>query len=144
MDECKKLCSANCTTALPIKYVSTMKRLIPILTAFGFCFLNAAAQRPPAISSPDVNPDHSITFRYYSRTASRVILKGEFLKAPLAMSKDTSGVWSITVPPVKPDIYPYSFMVDTVELADPNNTLLFANVLKKLLTYCCGCHVRYN
>jgi enterochelin esterase-like enzyme len=104
-----------------------MKRLIHLLTAFGFCFLNAAAQRPPAISSPDVNADHSITFRYYSRTATRVVLKGEFLNSPLAMSKDTSGVWSITVPPVKPDIYPYSFMVDTVELADPNNTLLFAN-----------------
>ena len=43
------------------------------------------------------------------------------------MSKDTSGIWSITVPPVKPDIYPYSFKVDSVELADPNNTNIFAN-----------------
>ena len=31
------------------------------------------------------------------------------------------------MPPVKPDIYPYSFMVDSVELADPNNTYIFAN-----------------
>ncbi|HJS54374.1 MAG TPA: alpha/beta hydrolase-fold protein, partial [Chitinophagaceae bacterium] len=28
---------------------------------------------------------------------------------------------------VKPDIYPYSFKVDSVELADPNNTNIFAN-----------------
>src|SRR6187401_2334808 len=85
------------------------------------------AQRPPAISSPDVNPDHSITFRYYSRTAQSVTLKGEFLKSPLLFKGDTSGIWTVTVPPVKPDIYPYSFLVDSVELADPNNTYIFAN-----------------
>jgi enterochelin esterase-like enzyme len=104
-----------------------MRKTLYIATAFSFICLNVSAQRPPAISSPDVNPDHSVTFRYYSRTAQKVILKGEFLKSPLAMSKDTSGIWSITVPSVKPDIYPYSFMVDSVELADPNNTYVFAN-----------------
>jgi len=81
-----------------------MKKALYTLTALGFVFFNAAAQRPPAISSPDINPDHSITFRYYSRTAQKVTLRGEFLTSSLAMSKDTSGIWSITVPPVKPDI----------------------------------------
>ena len=85
------------------------------------------AQRPPAISSPDVNPDHSITFRYYSKTAQSVTLKGEFLKSPLSFKGDTSGIWTVTVPSVKPDIYPYSFLVDSVEIADPNNTYIFAN-----------------
>lgn len=85
------------------------------------------AQRPPAISSPDVHPDHSITFRYYSRTAQQVLLNGEFLQAPVPLIKDTSGIWNVTVPPVPPDIYPYSFMVDSVSLADPNNTYIFAN-----------------
>src|SRR6187455_72550 len=85
------------------------------------------AQRAPSLNSPEVKTDHSITFRYYSRNAKQVILKGEFLKAPVAMTTDTSGIWSVTVPPVKPDIYPYSFMVDSVELADPNNTYIFAN-----------------
>ncbi len=36
-------------------------------------------------------------------------------------------MWSITVPPVTPDIYPYSFWVDSVQIADPNNTYIFAN-----------------
>ena len=54
-------------------------------------------------------------------------LSGEFLKAPVKMERDTSGVWSVTVPPVTPDIYPYSFWVDSVQIADPNNTLIFAN-----------------
>lgn len=104
-----------------------MRRILYLLMAFCLAFCGVTAQRPPSISSPDVNPDHSITFRYYSRTAKNVILKGEFLTAPLSMSTDTSGVWSVTVPPVKPDIYPYSFMVDSIEMADPNNTFIFAN-----------------
>jgi enterochelin esterase family protein len=85
------------------------------------------AQRPPSLNSPEVNADHSITFRYYSRNAKQVTLRGEFLKNPMPFAGDTSGIWSVTVPPVKPDIYPYSFMVDSVETADPNNSYIFAN-----------------
>jgi enterochelin esterase family protein len=89
--------------------------------------VTAFAQRPPALHSPEVHSDHSITFRYFSKKASKVTLSGEFLKLPLSMSKVTSGIWSITVPPVTPDIYPYSFWVDSVQIADPNNTYIFAN-----------------
>ena len=89
--------------------------------------IQASAQRPPAISSPDVHPDHSVTFRYFSRKAQRVTLSGEFLTSPVALKKDTSGIWSVTVPPVKPDVYPYSFWVDSVQIADPSNTYIFAN-----------------
>src|SRR6478736_2319648 len=104
-----------------------MKPLYALVFIFFLAQTSGFAQRPPAINSPDVHADHSITFRYFSRTAQKVILKGEFLTAPMAMTKDTSGIWSVTVPPVKPDIYPYSFNVDSVELADPNNTYIFAN-----------------
>ncbi|QMW03159.1 esterase [Spirosoma foliorum] len=105
-----------------------MKRINYFLYALLLSASTALAQqRPPAISSPDVHPDHSITFRYFSRNAKKVMVFGEFLKAPVAMIKDTSGIWSVTVPPVKPDIYPYSFTVDSVQLADPSNTYIFAN-----------------
>jgi len=98
--------------------------LLPVLLGLS---MTALAQRPPAISSPEVHPDHSITFRYFSKKAGKVTLNGEFLKAPVALTNDTAGIWSVTVPPVTPDIYPYSFRVDSVELADPNNTYIFAN-----------------
>lgn len=99
-----------------------------LFTILGICIcFCVAAQRPPAISSPDINPDKSITFRYFSKTAGRVWVSGEFLKTPVKMEKDTSGIWSVTVPPVTPDIYPYSFWVDSVQLADPSNTYIFAN-----------------
>ena len=103
-----------------IKYIILIQFLI-------FSGITTYAQRAPRLSSPDVHPDHSITFRYFSRDAKNVTLSGEFLSAPVTLTKDTSGIWSITVPPVKPDIYPYSFNVDGVQTADPNNTYIFAN-----------------
>ncbi|MDD4033577.1 MAG: alpha/beta hydrolase-fold protein [Bacteroidales bacterium] len=84
------------------------------------------AQRPPVIS-PEVHSDNSVTFRFYAMNAKSVSLDTEILPAPAKMAKDASGVWSITIPPVKPDIYPYSFWVDSVEVNDPNNTYLFSN-----------------
>lgn len=103
------------------------KRMIYVLLMVLPLASLAQPPRRPAPSSPDVHKDHSITFRYYSRTAQRVYVSGEFLKSPVKMSKDTSGMWSVTVPPVTPDIYPYSFWVDSVQIADPNNTYVFAN-----------------
>ena len=84
------------------------------------------AQRP-SIISPEVHSDNSVTFRFSARNAKSVSLDTEILPEPVKMTKDDSGVWSITIPPAKPDIYPYSFIVDGIEVNDPNNTYLFAN-----------------
>lgn len=106
-----------------------MKRILFILASFIFSIVTAMGQgqRPPRLNSPEVHPDHSVTFRYFSPTAESVTLSGEFLEKPVALTKDTTGIWSITVPPIEPDIYPYSFTVDNVQVADPNNTYVFAN-----------------
>jgi len=104
-----------------------MKSITILALALLSITLVAQPPRPPAISSPEVNADKSITFKYYNRNAQRVSVSGEFLKSPVAMKRDTLGVWSVTVPPVTPDIYPYSFWVDSVQIADPNNTNVFAN-----------------
>jgi enterochelin esterase-like enzyme len=104
-----------------------MKRSLSIFSVLLFSSSICFAQRPPSISSPEVHADNTVTFKYYSPTAQKVSVSGELLSAPQPMVKDTSGVWSITVRPVKADIYPYNFWVDSVQLADPNNTLIFAN-----------------
>lgn len=103
-----------------------MKRLNYILPALLFTG-TVFAQRAPAISSPDVHSDNTVTFRYYSRNAGQVWVSGEFAAERQTMTKDADGVWSVTVGPIKPDIYPYSFWVDSVQVADPNNTEIFAN-----------------
>ena len=85
------------------------------------------AQRAPRLSSPDVYPDNSVTFKYYAPNAKEVFLSTEILEEKRAMKKDENGVWTVTLTKVKPDIYPYSFNVDGVQVADPNNTYIFAN-----------------
>jgi enterochelin esterase family protein len=104
-----------------------MKNMLFTLTLLFTAFFSAKAQRPPRLVSPEVHPDNSITFRYFSRDAQKVILNGEFLDVPVTLEKEDSGVWSVTVPPVNPDIYPYSFWVDSVQIADPGNMYIFAN-----------------
>lgn len=104
-----------------------MKRSLYTLSILLLAGISCFAQRPPAIVSPQVHSDNKVTFRYFSRNAQKVSLSGEFLTANQDMTKDSSGVWSITVGPIKPDIYPYAFWVDSVNVADPNNTYIFAN-----------------
>ena len=83
--------------------------------------------RGPFVISPQVNPDKTVTFRYLAPLAKEVKLSGQFQKEPVLMTKETSGIWSITVGPVKPDIYPYNFLVDGVSIMDPANVNFFPN-----------------
>jgi enterochelin esterase-like enzyme len=87
------------------------------------------AQPPggPAVVSPQVNTDNTVTFRLQAPAAKDVKLNAQFEKAPVAMAKDAQGVWSVTVGAVKPDMYPYSFVVDGISVADPKNSAIFPN-----------------
>nr|HMP31650.1 alpha/beta hydrolase-fold protein [Saprospiraceae bacterium] len=104
-----------------------MKNFVYTILLLLHTSISVFAQRPPNIVSPHVHSDQSVTFRYYSKSAKEVKLSGEFLREPVSLTKDTSGIWSITVPPIAPDVYPYNFVVDGVGVSDPNNTYLFAN-----------------
>jgi enterochelin esterase-like enzyme len=105
-----------------------MKKPLLIVTIFILAFLTSIGQqRPPMVISPEVHPDNSVTFRFYAANAQKVTLESQILTSNKLMIKDPSGVWSITLPPVNPDIYPYCFRVDSIQVADPNNTLIFAN-----------------
>lgn len=127
MDEYKTIFCSYGTTAVQVKGLGQQMKKLFLLIINTISAGSLFAQRPPALSSPDVHADRSVTFRYYSRTAQQVFLHGEFLKAPIAMIKDTSGVWTVTIPPVEPDIYPYSFRADSTQFADPNNEQIFPN-----------------
>ena len=83
--------------------------------------------RGPFIVSPQVNPDKTVTFRYLAPMASVVKLSGQFQKGLVEMTKDSIGIWSVTVGPIKPDIYPYSFNVEGVTVMDPANVSFFPN-----------------
>lgn len=81
----------------------------------------------PVFESPKVNPDNTVVFSYLAPDAKSVELSGQFQRGNVPMTKDTSGVWSVKVGPIEPDMYPYNFLVDGVRLADPKNSKLFPN-----------------
>lgn len=84
--------------------------------------------RGPFVISPKVNSDKTVTFSYLAPNAKTVLLGGsQFGQADVPLNKNAEGVWSVTVGPIKPDIYPYSFKVDGVTVMDPANVAFFPN-----------------
>jgi enterochelin esterase family protein len=83
------------------------------------------AQPPPAdnLVSPEVRPERKVTFRIRAPKSAQVGLFGSWM--PLGtlepMTKDADGVWSVTVGPLAPNGYLYTFNVDGVIIADPVN-----------------------
>lgn len=82
---------------------------------------------PKPVVSPDYNADGSVTFRYKSDSAQIVQLDCQMLSERVDMVKDTNNIWSVTVTPPQPDIYPYCFIVDGKQVADPSNMYIFPN-----------------
>jgi len=77
--------------------------------------------------SPQINPDKTVTFRISAPNAQDVKLSLQSEKAPVQMVKDARGSWSVTVGPVEPDIYPYNYVIDGVQVMDPGNMHYFPN-----------------
>jgi enterochelin esterase-like enzyme len=82
--------------------------------------------RGPQLESPVVHADRTVTFNFQGPNAKQVMLSGQFLKANQALVA-SNGLWSVTVGPIEPNIYPYSFIVDGVQVADPCNMDVFPN-----------------
>ena len=80
-----------------------------------------AQLRPAAPKSPEILPDHRVTFRFPAPAATTVALSGDWATGgPWSMVKDDKGVWSLTVGPLKPEFYNYAFVVDGIPALDGN------------------------
>jgi enterochelin esterase-like enzyme len=101
--------------------------LFTILVLFHTSQIAQSQQRTPPVVSPDVHSDKTVTFRLRAPNAKEVKLDTQINTEPQSMTKDENGIWSLTIGPVRPDIYPYCFVVDGIQVADPNNVLIFAN-----------------
>lgn len=88
---------------------------------------HAQSARPQAVQSPIVHPDRTVTFNFQAPNAKKVELSAQFIKGNQILQTGTNGVWSITVGPVDPNLYPYNFVVDGIGVADPANQELFPN-----------------
>jgi len=89
----------------------------------------AQTPTPPAITSPDVQSDGKVTFRFFDPGAKEVQLNFEGNQQPVVMTRDDTGIWSLTLGPVEPEIYGYEFIADGVHLMDPNNSTIKPNII---------------
>ncbi|HKE21411.1 MAG TPA: alpha/beta hydrolase-fold protein [Bryobacteraceae bacterium] len=115
-----------------------MKPLLALAAACSCAFSQGSPAPPqPArprrapIVSPEVAADGHVTFRLRAPQAKEVALLGEWV-APggidvspaVPMTRDESGVWSVTVGPLPREVMAYSFTIDGVTVADPGNPLV--------------------
>ncbi len=99
-----------------------MQRLLLIV----FAFTTPLVAQP--VVSPEVHGDGRVTFRLNAPDAEKVEVRCETVKDS-TMQKDAQGIWSLTTPPLEPDIYTYWFIVDGLRTMDPGNPLLKYNLL---------------
>lgn len=87
--------------------------------------------KPPLVS-PEVNADGKVTFRLLAPRAEKVLLSSGEMQTTLQanstpLTRGENGVWTVTVGPLPPGLYDYTFNVDGVVLTDPASPHVFGN-----------------
>ena len=92
-----------------------MKTIALALLVTGTIAASASAQRgAPAVRSPEIHPDGKVTFRLAAPNATDVRVSGDFLPAAQPLQKDEQGLWTVSVGPVKPELYTFQVSVNGV------------------------------
>jgi enterochelin esterase-like enzyme len=102
------------------------KTLLMVLFALGSATVLQAQFGPPRIVSPDINEDKSVIFRLFAPEAETVKISGNWMEGwgtSENLERNDTGLWTITIKPLKPEFYTYSFNVNGVKVIDPGNPL---------------------
>ena len=97
----------------------TMKKALLSLSAI-LCVATAGAQ-------PKCHDDGTVTFNYKNDSAKSVMVDVQFAGRKAMQRDAATGLWSVTLGPAAPDMYPYCFIVDGVSVMDPENPQYFPN-----------------
>ena len=108
-----------------------MKRLFLILVLASMALTTSAqgGRNFARTEFPKVNDDHSVTFVMNAKDAKWVTLIGDFTlqdgkdQRHFEMQRNEHGVWSVTTPPLRSEIYSYNFVVDGVRVCDTGNMM---------------------
>ena len=106
-----------------------MKNSLRAICLCSFLSIPGMAEAAPAVSpqntpilSPEVSSDRMVTFRVRVPKAKEVTVSGEWPGGAKSMKKGSDDVWSVTLGPLAPDIYGYSFSIDDFQTIDPANS----------------------
>lgn len=108
-----------------------MKRIQTFMAA---CLLGTAAFAQQAtldvnnLVSPQINDDHSVTFRIYAPKASKVEVTGDFTNGSKELTEGKQGVWEYTTEALPSELYEYVFWINGQRTQDPSNVYQTRNV----------------
>ncbi|PHQ29847.1 esterase [Leeuwenhoekiella nanhaiensis] len=121
-----------------------MKNYIVLVFALSFGILSAQESlfNGQQVSSPEIHPDKSVTFRLNAPKADSVYVTGDFLPSVKVQSpygemdgpgkalltKNEKGVWTYTTEALAPELYNYAFIIDGFKTTDPANPFLIRDV----------------
>jgi len=114
---------------LPSALIAFLISVVPMVAQQPKPAQSTVPQMPPALLTPEVHSDDSVTFRFRAPNAQEVSIRREGVPDSLPMQKDENGVWTANTAPLPPDYYGYSIMVDGQRTIDPYNPLLQPNLL---------------
>ena len=98
-----------------------MKKTILLSMYLGWTAL--AAAQPQTVC----HQDGTVTFQYKNDQAKEVLVDVQFAgRTPMKRDAQT-GMWTVTLGPAAPDMYPYCFIVDGVSVMDAGNNQYFPN-----------------
>ncbi|HTV41490.1 MAG TPA: alpha/beta hydrolase-fold protein [Candidatus Sulfotelmatobacter sp.] len=95
---------------------------IPGVFAFFLAFY--AFAQTPSVVSPEIGTDRKVTLRFFDPQANQVSLEGQWPGGTAQMARHESGLWTVTVGPVKEDSVVYDFRVNGQRQLDPINPLM--------------------
>ena len=93
-----------------------------LLSGGGNCFAQKVEN-----SSTVCNPDGTVTFLYKNDQAKKVQVDVQFAGRHDMVKDGKTGLWTVTLGPAAPDMYPYHFEVDGVSVMDPLCEQYFPN-----------------
>jgi enterochelin esterase-like enzyme len=117
-----------------------MKKAILSLSIALISFL-AISQPPPTKSSMEILADNKVKFSLYAPDAHDIQITGEWMsgygsisfengamkRGPIVsekLVKDQTGMWTVTLGPINPNSYGYSYIIDGVMVTDPSNVIV--------------------
>ena len=109
------------------KYLMTV--LFLCISAMSMMAQETVMRNTGNIKSPEVNNDGTVTFRLYAPKAQEVKLQGSFLsQRGVQMQNDGNGLWSYTSEKLWSELHTYTFVVDGLQITDPNNVYMLRDI----------------
>ena len=107
-------------TMIPLMHVGVQSPVIASMPRFPGM---SGGPRPGGAAAPARVMMPNVTFNVVAPEAHEVFFTSDFIdEERLPMTKNNSGVWSITLQPKEAGAFKYSFIVDGATIADPLNS----------------------